>query len=220
MNVYAVVSISGGDKSSMQKTKTPADHDGGSNPAWGFPMKFTVEEAALQQNRLVLDFKLVCERALGDKHVGDVHVPIKELVDSSPAKGGKGKFVSYQVRKPSGKPKGHLTFSYQFIGKSTISTTVPPPPPVAKAHGGAVTVYPVVGVGSSSGYPPAGYYPPLEGYGYLMPGYGYPPAPAGYSYPVVAEAAVQQASMTSGFGVGLGGGLLGGAIGGLLIGDV
>ncbi|KAL3641978.1 hypothetical protein CASFOL_012793 [Castilleja foliolosa] len=188
MNIYAVVSISGGqDKSSMHKIKTPVDNDGGNNPAWGFPMNFIVEEAALHQNRLFLNFKLICKRALGDKHVGDVHVPVKELVDSPPAKGGNAKFVTYQVRKPSGKPKGQLTFSYQFIGESTISGEVPPSSPVVKPHGRAGTVYPV-------GYPPAGYYPlpaggPALGVYYVMrPGFCRPPAPVGYSYP--AEAAV------------------------------
>ncbi|GFP83447.1 hypothetical protein PHJA_000488100 [Phtheirospermum japonicum] len=127
MDVYAVVSIAGGDKSSKQKTKTPVDHDGNTNPTWNFPMKFTVDEAALQMNRLTLDFKLICERALGDKDIGEVHVPIKELLDT-PAKatGADGKqFVSYQVRKPSGKPKGQLHFSYQF-GEKVVGPAAAP----------------------------------------------------------------------------------------------
>ncbi|GFP83448.1 hypothetical protein PHJA_000488200 [Phtheirospermum japonicum] len=116
MEVYAVVSIAGGDKSSRQKTKTPVDHDGKTNPTWNFPMEFTVDEAALQINRLTLDFKLICEGSLEKKDIGEVHVPMKELLDT-PVKstGADGKqFVSYQVRKPSGKPKGQLNFSYQF----------------------------------------------------------------------------------------------------------
>ena len=111
MDVYAVVSISGGDKSSNQKTRTPVDHDGNASPTWNFQMSFKLDEAALQTNRLTLDFKLVCERALGDKDVGAVSVPIKELFDT-PDKAAEGQqFVSYQVRKPSGKPKGQLSFS-------------------------------------------------------------------------------------------------------------
>ncbi|KAK6146173.1 hypothetical protein DH2020_020042 [Rehmannia glutinosa] len=174
MNVYVVVSICGGDKNSKQKTKTPADHDGGANPTWGFPMKFTVEEVALQQNRLMLEFKLICERAFGDRDIGEVHVPIKELLDS-PAKGGAGgmKFVSYQVRKPNGKPKGHLTFSYQFIGKITSAgdpllvvpcSVNPPTAPMMEAERGG------------------GYYPPRGGRYPPPPGYVYPLPPPGYWY--------------------------------------
>ncbi|KAL3829368.1 hypothetical protein ACJIZ3_018170 [Penstemon smallii] len=201
MDVYAVVSISGGDKNSKQKTKTPVDHDGGSNPTWNFPIKFTVDEKALQQNRLALEFKLICDRALGDKDVGEVHVPIKELLDS-PAKGGADgkRFVSYQVRKPSGKPKGQLTFSYQISDK-TVSAAIAPPyaaaiPMSEKGDGEPVVAYPA---GPSSvypphlpgGYPSAGDAPPPTGYGYPPPppphGYGYPPPPPppphGYGYP-------------------------------------
>lgn len=184
MDVYAVVSISGGDKKSKQKTKTPVDHDGDANPAWNYPMKFTVDEAALQMNRLTLDFKLVCERALGDKDVGDVCVPIKELIDS-PAKGGAEakRIVSYQVKKPSGKPKGQLTFSYQF-GEKTVGPASAPPygsayplaPQPGKVGTEPVTAYPA---GSSSAYPPQGAYPPPAPYPAVEGGGHYPP-PAPY----------------------------------------
>ncbi|CAA0815787.1 Calcium-dependent lipid-binding (CaLB domain) family protein [Striga hermonthica] len=130
MDVHTVVSISGGGKYSMQKTKMPSDTAGGNNPTWGFPMKFTVEEASLQQSRLLLDFKLVCRRALGDKTTGRVSVPVKELFDGW--EGGR-KFVSYQVRNPNGKLKGQLTFSYQFIGNGFIGADL-------------LSMYPLVGV--------------------------------------------------------------------------
>ncbi|KAL2229771.1 protein SRC2-like [Sesamum indicum] len=184
MDVYAVVSISGGDKNSKQKTKTPVDHDGDDNPTWNFPMKFTVDEAALQMNRLTLDFKLICERALGDKDVGEVHVPIKELLDSPAKPGADGKqFVSYQVRKPSGKPKGQLSFSYQFSEKTVGASAAPPhasaiplAPPSGKADTEAVTAYPA---GPSLAYPPPGAYPPLAPYPAGEGGAHYPP-PAPY----------------------------------------
>lgn len=185
MDVYAVVSISGGDKSSKQKTRTPVDHDGDANPTWNFPMKFTVEEAALQMNRLVLDFKLVCERALGDKDVGEVSVPIKELLDSpanSAAAGGK-QFVSYQVRKPSGKPKGQLTFACKFSEKTAPAVSAPPyaaPAPVGKADYEPYTAYPA---GPSSGYPPPGVYPPPAGYPVVEGSSHYPPPPPVAAYP-------------------------------------
>ncbi|PHT95144.1 hypothetical protein T459_03026 [Capsicum annuum] len=125
MDVYVVVSISGADDDrSNQKTKTHVDHDGDNNPTWNFPIKFTIDENAAVQNRLHLVFKLRCQRALGDKDIGEVDVPIKELLESPNSSTGSKQFVSYQIRKPSGKPKGQLTFSYQFSDKITGNSSV------------------------------------------------------------------------------------------------
>ncbi|KAL6195407.1 hypothetical protein ACLB2K_031026 [Fragaria x ananassa] len=54
------------------------------------------------------------------------------------------KFISYQVRRPSGKPKGELTFSYKFGEKVTV------PKPAKKSE--PVMAYPV-GATKSTGYP-------------------------------------------------------------------
>ncbi|KAL6193440.1 hypothetical protein ACLB2K_034524 [Fragaria x ananassa] len=54
------------------------------------------------------------------------------------------KFISYQVRRPSGKPKGELTFSYKFGEKVTV------PKPAKKSE--LVMAYPV-GATKSTGYP-------------------------------------------------------------------
>lgn len=197
MNVYVVVSISGGGEKSKQVARTPVDRDGQTNPAWNFPVKFAVDEADARQGRLSLVFKLRCERALGDKDVGEVIIPVKELLDS-PAGEGTNQFVSYQVKKSSGKPKGQLTFCYQFgekiNGKPKISgavnapvTAYPPFTPTANKLDEPVTAYPAF-TGSSSGYstglkPPSrngqetsgAVYPPPGGY--HPAGYGYPPPP-------------------------------------------
>ncbi|XP_025012730.1 protein SRC2 [Ricinus communis] len=206
MDVYAVLSISGDSQQPKQKTKTPVDHDGGINPTWNFPAKFIIIETPAQQNRLNLDIKLRCERALGDKDVGEVHVPIKELLDSINGDGNSMQFVNYQVRKPSGKSK---------VGPSAA---------VAAPYGGPGGPYPPPPMAAGYAYPPppsyAGYPPPPPpGYGYPPPppGYGYPPAQPGYGYPPPVQ---QQQPKKSKFGLGLGAGLLGGAIGGLLIGDM
>ncbi|KAL8486259.1 hypothetical protein ACS0TY_023098 [Phlomoides rotata] len=195
MDVYVVVSISGGDKNSKQRIKTAADHGGDANPMWRFTTQFAVEEAALLQNRLVLDFELKCERALKDRAVGEVHVPVKDLLDF-PANGGAGKqkFVSYQVKKPNGKPKGQLTFSYRFRDKTAAAE--PPLPPVEEPGSVSMIAYPVVESISPcpapvpGGYQPAGGLTPLE---WLPPPswWGYPPPPPplpsppvhGYVYP-------------------------------------
>jgi hypothetical protein len=112
MDVYVVVSLSDGVATSDQKTKTTVDRDGGTNPTWDFPVKFTVKDSKL--DRLTLVFKLKCDRTIGgDRVIGEVNVPVKDILDST-----KQQFVSYQVRKPSGRPQGFLNFSYRVIGPS------------------------------------------------------------------------------------------------------
>ncbi|XP_042018844.1 protein SRC2-like [Salvia splendens] len=163
MDVYVVVSISGGDGNSKLKTKTPIHHGGGTNPTWTFPMKFAVDEAALTQNRLMLDFDIKCEKALGNRVIGEVHVPVKELLDI-PAKACAAKnFVTYQVKKPDGRPKGNLTFSYHFR-----PTTAAPPPD-------STIAYPVV--------------EPISPYHLMMATGGYSPSPPEFVYgkPMAAE---------------------------------
>lgn len=177
MDVYVIVRIAGGTENDSQKKKTPVAH-GDTSPTWKFPMKFTVDEAAARQNRLSLVFTLRCERALGDKDVGEVYVPMKELLDSPAGGDGKQLFVSYQVRKPSGKPKGQLTFSYKFAEK-----VAGPAAPVKSDE--PVTAYPAPPMaGPSSVYPPhaysaagnAPYPPPKDGHGQGP----YPPVPVAY----------------------------------------
>ncbi|RVW55612.1 Protein SRC2 [Vitis vinifera] len=164
MDVYVVVSINGDSRS---KQKTPVDRDGGTNPTWNFPMKFTVDESAAQQNRLTLSFKLRCERTLGDKDIGEVNVPIKELLD------------------PAGESKPIQFVSYQSATKAQEPVMAyPPAASVVPKADEPVTAYPAGVAASSSAYPPVGAYPPPPaGYGYPPqqpppPGYGYPPPPA------------------------------------------
>lgn len=98
MDVYVVVSISGDPYNYTQKSKTKVDRDGGKNPAWDCPMSFTILETAAQLGWLALVFNLRCDRILGDEDIGEVIVPIKELL-SSPASDEKSlQTVTYQVR--------------------------------------------------------------------------------------------------------------------------
>ncbi|KAI3687311.1 hypothetical protein L1987_81006 [Smallanthus sonchifolius] len=143
MDVYAVASISG------QKFKTCVDKNGGSDPTWNFPMPFVIDEAAGLQNRLTLVVKIKAAWMFGGWNLGEVHVPVKELLKGVKGEGIKAmQSVSYQV-----KPKGVLSFKYE-IGEKIIGKMDEP-----------VTAYPA----------PAGGY----GYPYQQPGYGYyPPPPA------------------------------------------
>ncbi|OMO68782.1 C2 calcium-dependent membrane targeting [Corchorus capsularis] len=159
MDVYGVVSINGDHRTAQ---RTPVDKDCGSNPEWNHKMKFTIEEALAQQNRLNLFIHLKSDRHLRDKEIGCVQVPIKELLDNNNGNEKIEQNVSYNVRLPNGKAKGVLNFSYKFGEKFEK----PVPAGHAKNKG---TVYPP---------PPAGAYPPPPT-GYPTPSGVYPPAPQG-----------------------------------------
>ncbi|CAK8563677.1 unnamed protein product [Lathyrus sativus] len=162
MQVYAVVSISGNPFNNL-KTKTPLDREGGTNPAWNFSVKLPFSEVLAHHNRLTLEINLRCSgsRAI-DKDVGSVQVPLGELLKQT----GDGKtfqHVSYQVRKPSGKPKGSVNFSYKITDH---------------VNQNAEPGYPSPAVGSTSSPYPVVYPPPQS------PSYSeYQQTPAGYFYP-------------------------------------
>ncbi|XP_059457468.1 protein SRC2-like [Corylus avellana] len=230
MDVYVAVAVLlSGDSQLMQKAKTKVDRNGGTSPSWNnFPMKFTIDDSAANQNRLLLVFKLRCKRGLGgDKAVGELYVPVKELLNYV----GDGKsmqFVSYQVRKHSGKPEGALNFSYRFTEKPAypVEPSAPPFPPSPLGP----SSYPVIKPEESDTacrpvQPTAPPYfcplPPPVTYAYStplppLPSYqqyvGYPPPP-GYWYP--PQPAVQPPRRKSGRGFGAG--LLGGIGGALLL---
>lgn len=186
-DLYAVVSING-DARTKQKTKV--DKDCGTKPKWNHQMKLTVDDAAARDNRLSLVIQIVADRPIaGDKPVGEVTVPVKELLDQNKT-GDEDKAVTYAVRLPNGKAKGSLKFSFKFGEKYTYGSSSAPhaPGPTAVEHktmDQPVTAYPP-GQGAPSAYPPPGAGPS----GYPQPGhddkhggvYGYPQA-GGYPPP-------------------------------------
>ncbi|KAJ9535930.1 hypothetical protein OSB04_un000898 [Centaurea solstitialis] len=132
MDVYAVVFISGTFHSisgTFQKLKTPVNKGGGPNPTWNFPMKFIVDESTAMNNRLTLVVKIKSVGMFGmfvNRQLGEVHVPIKELMESMKSDVKSMQFVSYRVRRPSGKTtKGELNFSYKFGEKFSITAEEP-----------------------------------------------------------------------------------------------
>uniref|UniRef100_A0A0E0JT98 C2 domain-containing protein n=1 Tax=Oryza punctata TaxID=4537 RepID=A0A0E0JT98_ORYPU len=170
MEVYAVVSLSG-DPRSRQRIAT--DRAGGRNPTWNAAaLRFTVPASGAGSLHVLLR----AERALGDRDVGEVHIPLSELLSGAPDGAVPAKFVSYQVRKiSSGKPQGVLNFSYKIgevtqsgaysgasppvaYGQAPPAPAYPPSaayPPAAKADGAAAAAYP-----PQSTYPPPTAYPP------------------------------------------------------------
>ncbi|OEL38158.1 hypothetical protein BAE44_0000823 [Dichanthelium oligosanthes] len=246
MRVYALASISGGDPR-MPTHSTLTDQSNGCNPAWNAVVHFPILEAA-DTRGLALHVRLRAERVyLGDRDVGEVFVPIDDLLAGAD-KGGDPRPVSYQVRRPhSGRAHGVLYFCYKF-------TDVPAPGvpeakqglPEANKQGpyakyvqdsengtdrtmSPPTAYPPQQI--MSGYPPAQYgspyaaYPPQQHYAYAAPPpYGYNAAyqyqqPAMYGY-AAAPPVAAPARHGGGMGMGLGLGLLGGAVGGMMLGEM
>ncbi|KAL0717805.1 hypothetical protein Bca4012_067127 [Brassica carinata] len=82
-----------------------------SNPNWNHAVKFSVNERLAREGRLTLVVGLFSSRLLGDKDIGKVEVPLVYLLPSANSNGSM-KFVTYQVRTPSERMKGSLTFSY------------------------------------------------------------------------------------------------------------
>ncbi|XP_047316622.1 protein SRC2 homolog [Impatiens glandulifera] len=169
MDVYVAVTING---DSRTEQRTPVDQDGGSSPKWSHPMKFTINES----NQMKLDFRLRHERVLlGDKDVGEVHLPIKELLDkASSGDNSNSVLAEFPVRTSSGKERGKLKISYK-LGAPTQATPYYPPPGAAAMPPPGMN-YPPPG---AAAMPPPGMNYPPPGPGMPPPGMNYPP-PAGY----------------------------------------
>ncbi|KAK8965976.1 hypothetical protein KSP40_PGU009865 [Platanthera guangdongensis] len=90
MDVYAVATIAGDHRSQQ---RTPVDRDGGKNPSWNASLRFSVPAEPSAAARLIIDIIIRSDHSFGDRDVGEVHIPVKELLDGlNPG----SKFVSYQ----------------------------------------------------------------------------------------------------------------------------
>ncbi|XP_076906700.1 protein SRC2 homolog [Bidens hawaiensis] len=114
-NVYAVAFISEA-TGKHQKQRISTNKTGDAEPTWNFPMEFIIDEVS----GMTLVVKIKTEGMFGGKNLGEVHVPVKELLEGFKGNGKTAKTVSYQVlRRPSGKPNGVLSFKYEFGEKFT-----------------------------------------------------------------------------------------------------
>ncbi|KAJ6762705.1 INGRESSION PROTEIN FIC1 [Salix purpurea] len=233
MDVYCVVSIKGDPHKSKQKQKTNVHQDCGPNPVWNYPMKFTIDEAAAQQNRLQIKFKLVAERMMGDKDVGVVSVPVKELLDSKDGKRWSRELCCQDPIWEDERNAEFLLQSWDIMSPSlptlqwditVVLGQVPPthrlrlkqrirvliPIPISILH------HPNKAMGDTHLHPDHGYqgYPPQPGYG------GYPQQPGYGGYPPAMQQQKPKKSGKGNMALGLGAGLLGGLLVGEMISDV
>ncbi|KAG2647436.1 protein SRC2-like [Panicum virgatum] len=240
MEVYAVVTISG---DPLTRQCTQPDPYGGRHPSWNTSFRFNVPATAATATGC-LHVLLRTERALGDRDVGEVIVPLADILTGGGAACDPGprppQLASYQVRKLHRcEPRGMLNVSYR-LG--------PVVAPQARADEAAV---PYVGfpVARSPFYAPSYAYLPAPGpapaslslppppHPQAAGGHDaamavQPPAPSAgaisaYNLPAAghAAAAASPTKRNGGgdrmdFGVGLGAGLVSGAISGMLAGDM
>ncbi|XP_071696379.1 protein SRC2 homolog [Rutidosis leptorrhynchoides] len=178
MKVYVVVKLING-KSVVEK-KTHASR--GRNPKWNHRMKFPVEDSAINTTNLL--FVLRQRRFWGDKDIGEVSIPVRELVDLDTRSGTSEHVVDYQVKTVRGKSVGTFTFSHQFIEKpfpardsTGTSGSNHPPGPAYMINQQGMPSYQ-----SSYSTTPQGYvnYP---GAGYGNGWYPQTTPPGGYAYP-------------------------------------
>jgi hypothetical protein len=102
------------------------------------PVRYLVG-AAIMMSGVVpssLHVLLRAERALCDRDVGEVHIPLSELLSGAPDGPVPAKFVAYQMRKiSSGKPQGVLNLSYKLGEFANGYAPAPPPsPPTPSLH--------------------------------------------------------------------------------------
>jgi hypothetical protein len=176
MEVYAVVSLSGDPRS---RQRVQPDRAGGRNPTWNATLRFDVPAGGAGSLHVLLR----AERALGDRDVGEVHIPLSELLSGAPDGPVPAKFVAYQVRKiSSGKPQGVLNLSYK-LGEVTTQSAAgygPGPTPAHSAYTAAAyppsSAYPPGAAGKADAYPPPTAYPPsAKADAYPPPAAAYPP---------------------------------------------
>ncbi|KAL2538709.1 protein SRC2-like [Forsythia ovata] len=110
--VYAKVSF-GGDKKTERRT--PVDKHNELNPAWNYTMKYTIAEPGVIHYGIQLVIKLYCKRKLGDRYIGEIHTPIKELFDRAYSQGGSAMLdLPIMQGSASAETGGMLKFSYRF----------------------------------------------------------------------------------------------------------
>ncbi|KAF8647282.1 hypothetical protein HU200_065433 [Digitaria exilis] len=140
MEVYAVVTISG---NPLTRQCTAPDISGGRNPIWNATLRFAVPPTAEAAAGASLHVLLRAERVLGDRDVGEVIVPLADLLAAAPVgphQQQQPQVASYQVRKVHRwEPRGVLNVSYRLgpVVAPVAAFSAPekkPPTPVIMAY--------------------------------------------------------------------------------------
>ncbi|WVZ83478.1 hypothetical protein U9M48_030620 [Paspalum notatum var. saurae] len=148
MDVYAVVTISG---NPLTRQCTAPDPYGGRHPCWNATLRFAVPPTPAAAAGACLHVLLRAERVLGDRDVGEVVVPLADLLAAAPSTASgpqPPQLASYQVRKVHRwEPRGVLNVAYRL---GPVVAPVEPP----------VMAYPVSVPQQQPSHPAAQAYPP------------------------------------------------------------
>uniref|UniRef100_A0A1J3F3G4 C2 domain-containing protein n=1 Tax=Noccaea caerulescens TaxID=107243 RepID=A0A1J3F3G4_NOCCA len=132
MDVYASVAILK-DRKVKDRINTPIAIFANTNPKWNQAMKFCLDEKLAQEGRLTLLVELMSHRPiLGDKEIGFVRLPIKQLLSSNPptsltnGDANGMRLETHALTGPYGL-KGVVTFTYRFLAEQVTVSTVPQP---------------------------------------------------------------------------------------------
>lgn len=130
LTLYALVFIDTNDPqrkiddNHKQHQKTPVDRSDGDAPEWNHEMKFDLRWVSIRDcDHLFFHFEFRHDGViLGNKLVGEVRVPLRDLILDAGQALGVARFVNYEVRNGDGKPNGIFSFSYKLIGKKGLAT--------------------------------------------------------------------------------------------------
>ncbi|CAM0955820.1 unnamed protein product [Alopecurus aequalis] len=112
MEVYGVVYLAGGP---ISRQRVATDRTGGRNPAWNATVRVTVPASGVGSGDLRV--LLRTERPLGDRDVGEVILPLTEILADAGEEPTEAKLGAYKVRKVgSSKAHGVLNLSYKLGG--------------------------------------------------------------------------------------------------------
>lgn len=130
LTAYALVYIDSNDpkreldEKQEQEQRTHTDRHGGDDPEWNQEIKFDLGWVSLQDcDHLFFHFEFRHDGfILGDRLIGEVRVPLKDLIQEAGRALGVARFVNYEVRSGDGKPNGIFYFSYRLIDKKGVAT--------------------------------------------------------------------------------------------------
>ncbi|XP_028761174.1 protein SRC2 homolog [Neltuma alba] len=139
------------DEKQAQEQKTHTDREGNENPEWNEVMKFYLGWVSLHDcDDLFLHFEFRHDGLIiGDKLIGEVRVPLKDLILEAGNAPGVVRFLNYEIRNGEGKPNGIFNFSCRLIDKKGAENRIS-----SENVEGKITGYPLLDPALTDHYPP------------------------------------------------------------------
>lgn len=126
------------------KYTTPPDEKGGVNPIWNEKFTFIVPEGVMQQATSYLTIEILSKSLTGDRTVGEVRIPLPEILKLGSGRSNELHFATYQVHRPSGRAQGALRLSFRWSNKFQVESMA------EKLAGAAAATYNTPNQGSTN----------------------------------------------------------------------